>query len=241
MRMEQRVALVTGVENVLSAEIVKHLARHGYSVALACCDEFDRARALERLCAVQGVETLLLSGDINVSGTCTKWVADILTFFQRLDVLVCNVGYHTDAKWFDAKNDTDFLAGAQQEAEGLTELFQAAATPMAHFNPGRIISVSLPRGLIDESRDALLTSLVEGMTRTMAKELSRHNITVNAVLPGVIDFPNHVVSDNNALLNIPLARPGKPSEITDAVGFLLSDSAAYITGVSLPIDGGIRL
>ena len=226
----------------MGAEIVKQLARKEYAIALACSDDFDRARSLERLCAVQGVETLLLSGDINVSGTCSKWVADILTFFQRLDVLICNVGYHSDTQWFDVRDDAEFLSCVQHEVSGLTELFQAASTPMAHFKQGRILAVSPPCGFVSESRDKVLSSAVENLTRNMAKELSKYNIMVNSVLPGVIDFPNHVVrDDNNALLRIPLARFGKPADITDAVGFLLSESATYITGLSLPIDGGLRL
>ncbi|MCL2546032.1 MAG: SDR family oxidoreductase [Oscillospiraceae bacterium] len=239
--MDKRVALITGVEGVMGVEIVKHMARKGYAIALACCDDFDKARALERLCAVQGVETLLLSGDINVSGTCSKWIADILTFFQRLDVLICNVGYNSEGQWFNVIDDADFLPGAQNEIHGLVDLIQAAAWPMEQGKQGRMITVSLPCGLVSKSRDELLTSAVEGMTRTKAKELAKHNITVNAVLPGVIDFPNHVVRSDNALLDIPLSRLGKPSEVTEAVDYLLSPAAAYVTGLSLAVDGGVRL
>ena len=238
--MERRVALVTGVEGVLGAEIVKHLARNGYAVALACSDDFERARALERLCALQGVETLLLSGDIHVNGTCSKWVADIITFFQRLDVLICNVGYHS--KWLEVRDDDEFLQGMQQELGDLTELMKSASQPMEHFKQGRIVALSPPCGLVNNSRDSLLSSSVDAMTRAMAKKFAVHNITVNSVLPGVIDLPDYVVSANSdALLDIPLGRLGKPSEITDAIGFLLSNAASYVTGMSLPVDGGVRL
>ena len=240
--MDKKVALITGVEGIIGTEIVKSLARKDYAIALVCHNDFDKARSLERLCAVQGVETLLLSGDMNVSGICSKWVSDILTFFQRLDVLICNVGYNSNGDWFSKSDDAHFLRDAQDEINGIADLFQAVMQPMSHFKGGRIITTSLPRNFTSESRDQLLMSSIEGITKEMAKEYGKHNVTVNAVLPGVMELPNLSVDATDDLwFDIPIERKGSLSEFNEVVNFLLSETTGYVTGQTIAVDGGVRL
>ncbi len=239
---DKPVALVTGVTGAVGTDMIKSLANSGYALAFAACGDIDRARALERFCAVQGVETLLLTGDVNIAGNCEQWVADTLSFFCRLDVLLCNIGYNTDDSMVSARDSADFIRVVQAEINGLTELARNAAKPMSTIKRGRIVTVSLPIGYLDAERQRLLSTAVRGMTADLAGELCKTNVTVNAVLPGFLDTLRTAKGEEAALLRqIPLGRQGTSADVAQAVRFLLSDAASYITGHTLPVTGGLEL
>ena len=241
MNASAPVAMVTGVTGGMVTEIIKNLANCGYALAFASSGDVDKARALERFCAVQGAETLLLAGDINVAGTCGQWVADTMTFFRRLDVLIMNVGYNSELDWTETKENTAFVRQIQAETDGLTELARNAARPMTSLERGRIVIVSLPCGALREERQRLLSTAIRGMTVDLAGELCKTGVTVNAVLPGWLDFPGDKDPGNAWPKTIPMTRPGQLSEVSGVVRFLLSDASSYITGHTIPVSGGLDL
>jgi 3-oxoacyl-[acyl-carrier protein] reductase len=184
--------------------------------------------------------------DVSDSAHVERVVEEVLASTGRVDVLVNNAGLLRDAMlWKLTDDDWDTVLRVHL---GGTFRFTRSCVP--HFRAqgmGRVINVTSYSGLhgnVGQSAYATAKAGIVGFTKTAAKELARFGTTVNAISPNaqtrmIESIPTEVLSELSAL--IPLGRFADPAEMWPAVGFLASDEAAYVTGIVLPVDGGIAM
>ncbi|SHK73377.1 3-oxoacyl-[acyl-carrier protein] reductase [Pseudonocardia thermophila] len=222
-------------------------------------------RALAELFHTSGANTFLVDFDadavaetarelgatgIAADVTSTKQVQDVIdrivTDTGRLDVVVNNAGILRDGMLWKL-TDEDYAAVIDVHAGGTYRFTRAAVPQFREQGGGRIINVTSYTGLhgnLGQANYAIAKAGIIGFTKTAAKELARFNITVNAISPNaetrmVASIPEDRRREIAA--TIPMGRFGAPSEMAAAVAFLASDEAGYITGVVLPVDGGLSI
>jgi 3-oxoacyl-[acyl-carrier protein] reductase len=251
-RIEGHVAVVTGGANGIGRAIALRLAEEGARVALGDIDETGLARTAEAITAAGGQVTTLV-GDVTEEAPAEALIAAAVDRFGRLDILVNNVGGSRNAKvWEMRAEDWDFVL--RLNLRGTFLCTRAAAPHMMRQKSGRIVCISsgaregTPWTAYYEGGSAYSAAKagVHGFVRDVALELAQHGINVNAVAPGPVDTER--TGPNLKKLNetveyspnrmTPLGRLGLPREIANAVLFLASPEASYITGHTLPATGG---
>ncbi len=239
-----QVAIVTGAARGLGLSVARSLAEAGAKVALVDVNADLLKEAEEKVRAVGG-EAHAFSCDVTDSQRVNQVVEEVVAKWKRLDILVNNAGITRDTLIMRMKDDQwDAVIGINLRG---TFLFtRAAARPMMKGQRGRIINMASVSGLTGNPGQANYSaskSGVIGLTRTVAKELAGRNITVNAVAPGFIATEMTAALGEEILeqvkARIPLGRLGDPQDVADAVLFLASDAAAFITGHVLTVDGGL--
>ena len=179
------------------------------------------------------------------SAAVNETVKAVTNDLGKIDILVNNAGITRDGLMLRMK-DEDFDAVLDTNLKGAFNMIRACYSGFIRKKSGRIINISSVSGIMGNAGQANYTASkagVIGLTKSVARELASRGITCNAVAPGFIQTDmTENLGDNNALLNsIPLGRMGKPEDIAAAVAFLASDSAAYITGEVLKVDGGLAI
>lgn len=235
-----RAAIVTGAARGIGLEIGRHLAAAGADTYLVDAD----ADELEAAAAATGATALF--ADVTDSADVERAVAVVAERSGGVDVLVNNAGILRDKMlWKLSDEDWDAVLGVHL---GGTFRFTRACTP--HFRArgrGRVVNVTSYTGLhgnVGQAAYAAAKAGIVGFTKTAAKELARFGVTVNAVSPNaetrmIASMPEEAYEAVKAA--IPLGRFGEPAEMCGAVAFLCSDEAAYVTGVVLPVDGGLAM
>ncbi|MCL2082440.1 MAG: 3-oxoacyl-[acyl-carrier-protein] reductase [Oscillospiraceae bacterium] len=243
--MNKKTALITGASRGIGAAIARRLADDGYNIVLTCRSGLEQADAVAADCQAMGAETLVLSGDCSLPEVCKGWVAEAMSKFSRLDVLVHNAGITKDGllmrmtdEQFDEVLHTNLYSGFYLSRE--------AAKPMMKARSGRVIHISSIAGVFGNAGQvnyAASKSGIIGLAKSMAKELGSRGVTVNAVAPGVIetDMSDTIPDDikQKMLTNISLGRMGRADEVAGLVSYLASDIAGYITGQVIVMDGGM--
>lgn len=239
-----RVALVTGAGRGLGLEVAKALARSGAKIALIDVN----AELLETAAATiraLGVEALPLVCDVTNSEKVNATVDEVVAKWGGLDILVNNAGVTRDTLVMRMKDEQwDMVLGINLRG---TFLFtRAAARPLMKSPHGRIINMASISGQIGNPGQANYSASkagVVGFTRTVARELAGRHITVNAVAPGFIATDmTAALSDEvreEVVKRIPLGCMGQPQDVAEAVLYLASDAASFITGHLLTVDGGL--
>lgn len=246
MRFENKVVLITGGGNGMGRASALRFAAEGAAVVAADIEADSAARVAQEIRA-SGGRALNLNVDVSSRDSVTEMVERTVAEFGRVDILCAIAGIGggvpflelTDAQW------------NRMLAVDLTGVFlcgQAAARQMVKQGTGgKIVNMSSTNGLVGEAEFAHYNAAkfgVVGLTMTMAIELAPHNITVNAVCPGLIMTRlSHEISLDPAAAadykkKIPMARFGTANEVAGAFLFLASDDASYITGTTLVVDGG---
>jgi 3-oxoacyl-[acyl-carrier protein] reductase len=181
------------------------------------------------------------------AAACTSAVESVVADFGRLDVLVNNAGVAVDGLVMRVK-DEDWDKQLDTNLKGVFALIRAAARPMMKQRGGAIVNVTSVVGETGNTGQAAYSASkagLIGLTKSVARELASRNIRVNAVSPGLIDteMTARISAEGRAkmLEQIPLARLGHPPEIANAVLFLASDEASYITGEVLRVNGGLYM
>ena len=236
-----RAALVTGSTRGIGREIAAVLAACGAKVAVA---GRDQAKAAEVATAIGG-GAQGFGADISDGAQVTKLVEEVEAAFGSLDILVNNAGLTRDNLLIRIK-DEDWDAVLDANLKGAFTAIRAATRGMMKRRWGRIINISSVVGITGNKGQASYAASKAGMlglTKAVAQELASRNILVNAIAPGFIEteMTAALSAEQRAALaeRIPLARLGTPADVANAVAFLASEHAAYITGQVLVVDGGM--
>ncbi len=240
-----RVALVTGASRGLGRAIAVALARAGADVAVNFLQSAERAAEVVRSVEETGRRALAVKADVSDLADAASLVERTAEEFGRLDVLVNNAGITRDGLLLRLKEE-DWDQVLATNLKSLFNCTKAASRIMLKQRRGRIINISSVIGLLGnagQTNYAAAKAGIIGFTKAAARELGSRGITVNAVAPGFImsEMTEHLpeAMKSDYLGRIPLGRFGDPEDVAKAVLFLASDGAAYITGVTLTVDGGL--
>jgi 3-oxoacyl-[acyl-carrier protein] reductase len=241
--MPASVALVTGASRGIGRACALELAKEGFHVAVNYRQGAAQANAVVEEILSAGGTAFALQGDVAVPGEADRLVQEVIEKFGRIDVLVNNAGITRDTLVL-RMSDEDFDAVLETNLAGAFRLIRASLKPMLKQRYGRIINISSISGMVGNPGQANYSAAKAGMlglTRAVAKEVASRNITVNAIAPGLIDteMSSEIKGREALTASIPLGRAGTPEEVAAAVAFLARPEAAYITGVTLPVDGGL--
>ena len=247
MRLAGKTALVTGGSRGIGKAIVWALAREGAKVAFIYRSNKEAADQLVSDLELDQRETSAFQADVKSKEDADRVVEDLLEKWEKIDILINNAGIIRDGllATMEANQWQDVID------TNLTSVFNfchAVVRPMMSARSGRIVnmsSVAANVGNPGQSNYAASKGGIEGFTRCLAAEVSRRGITVNAVAPGFIETDMTVAvrnaAGNEIKKRIPARRLGLPEDIANAVLFLVSDEASYITGHVLTVDGGLSL
>lgn len=245
MSLNGKTALVTGASRGIGRAIALRLAEDGANVAVIYAGSADKAEAVVNEITALGVNAKAYRCNVADSAAVNETVKAVTNDLGKIDILVNNAGITRDGLMLRMK-DEDFDAVLDTNLKGAFNIIRACYSGFIRKKSGRIINISSVSGIMGNAGQANYSASkagVIGLTKSVARELASRGITCNAVAPGFIQTDmTENLGDNNPLLNsIPLGRMGKPEDIAAAVAFLASDSAAYITGEVLKVDGGLAI
>ena len=245
MSLNGKTALVTGASRGIGRAIALRLAEDGANVAVIYAGSADKAVAVVNEITALGVNAKAYRCNVADSAAVNETVKAVTNDLGKIDILVNNAGITRDGLMLRMK-DEDFDAVLDTNLKGAFNMIRACYSGFIRKKSGRIINISSVSGIMGNAGQANYSASkagVIGLTKSVARELASRGITCNAVAPGFIQTDmTENLGDNNPLLNsIPLGRMGKPEDIAAAVAFLASDSAAYITGEVLKVDGGLAI
>ena len=246
MALEGRTALITGAGRGIGRATAIRLARDGARIAINYKGNAEAAAEAKRLVEQGGGEATLIQGDVSVDGQAEDVVKAALTFGAgRLDILVNNAGITRD-NLLVRMSAEDWDAVVDLNLRGAFLVTKAAMRPMMKQRAGRIVNVSSVAGVAGNAGQANYASAKAGLigfTKTVAREMATRNITCNAVAPGFVptDLTTALLKqmEETILKQIQLGRFGTVEDVANAIAFLASDEASYITGQVLVVDGGM--
>lgn len=246
MSLEGKVAIVTGAAQGIGRAIAEVLARDGADIVVA---DLDPGRSQETVAAI----TKLGRRAVNVKVNVAEWndvknmTDQVLKDWGKIDILVNNAGVTRDGLLVRMKEE-DWNLVLQVNLHGTFHCTKAVLQPMTKQRSGRIVNIASIVGVMGnagQANYAASKAAVIGFTKSVAREYASRMVTVNAVAPGFVDTAmtqglQQEVRD--ALLKqIPLGRLGQPGDVAEAVRFLASEEAGYITGQVLHVNGGMLM
>lgn len=243
----KQTAIVTGGSRGIGRAVAVRLAKDGMNLVINYRGNSEAAEETERLCRELGAEVLLVQGDVSCAEDCEKLAAQAKEAFGRVDVLVNNAGITRDGL-LARMTEEDFRAVLDVNLVGPWNMMKAVNRIMMKQRYGRIVNLSSVTGLMGnmgQTNYAAAKAGILGMTKSYAREVASRGITVNAVAPGFIDTDMTEAMPEGAkdkiITGIPMGRTGKPEDVAEAVAFLASEQAGYITGEVLRVDGGMAM
>lgn len=240
-----KTALVTGASRGIGAAIAKKLAASGFMVIINYGHSSAAAEEVKNQIEQAGGQAVLMQGDVSSGDDVDRMFKDIKKTWGRLDVLVNNAGINRDTLLVRMKED-QWDAVLSTDLKSVFFTTKAAASLMMRQRSGSIINIASVVGITGNAGQANYAAAkagVIGFTKSVAKELAARGIRVNAIAPGFIEtdmtdaIPEKI--REGMLETIPLRRGGKAEDVANAVAFLASDDAGYITGQVLKVDGGM--
>jgi 3-oxoacyl-[acyl-carrier protein] reductase len=249
MNFSGRVALITGAGSPLGIGFAtaRLLAQQGSKIAITSTTERIEERAREL--ASEGADVFALPADLRDHARTHVLVQEVLARYGRLDILVNNAGMTqvgsptaTSSLPLAELSEKDWDYGIAINLKTAFNITKAVLPFMLKANYGRIVNVSSVTGPVASNpRETAYSTAKAGMvglTRSLALEVARQGITVNAVAPGWIETASSTRDEIIAGRNTPVGRVGRADEVATAIAFLASESASYITGQTIIIDGG---
>jgi 3-oxoacyl-[acyl-carrier protein] reductase len=244
--LKGRTALITGASRGIGRATAQRLARDGARIAVNYKGNAEAAAETKRLVEAAGSTAILLQGDVSVEADADRVVKEAVAFGEgKLDILVNNAGTTRDDLLIRMTTEA-WDAVLDLNLKGAFLVTRAAMRPMMKARFGRVVNVSSVAGVSGNAGQANYASAKAGLigfTKTVAREMASRNVTCNAVAPGFVptDLTNSLLGqmEQTILKQIPLGRFGTVDDIANAIAFLVSEDAAYITGQVLQIDGGM--
>lgn len=245
MLLDGKTALVTGASRGIGRAIALCLAAEGARVAINYAGNVKAAEEVKASVEAAGGTAILCQADIADSAAVEAMIADVVKEFGAIDILVNNAGITRDTLLMRMK-DEDFAKVLDTNLKGVFYCTKAVSKLMMKKRVGRIINMASVVGLVGnagQTNYAAAKAGIIGFSKSAAKELASRGITVNVVAPGFIGtdmtagLPESV--KEKMLTDIPLGRMGEPEDVANAVLFLASDQASYITGQVVNVDGGM--
>lgn len=243
----KQTAIVTGGSRGIGRAVAVRLAKDGMNLVINYRGNSAAAEETERMCRELGAEVLLVQGDVSRAEDCEKLAAQAKEAFGRVDVLVNNAGITRDGL-LARMTEKDFRAVLDVNLVGPWNMMKAVNRIMMKQRYGRIVNLSSVTGLMGnmgQTNYAAAKAGILGMTKSYAREVASRGITVNAVAPGFIDTDMTEAMPEGAkdkiITGIPMGRTGNPEDVAEAVAFLASEQAGYITGEVLRVDGGMAM
>ncbi len=250
MVLEGKRAIVTGISKSgggIGRAIALALAEAGADVAVAGHSSLEAAEGVAREIEALGRRAIAALCAVSEAAAVEKFMAQVLTSWGGLDIVVNNAGTTRDGLLVRMSED-DWDAVLDANLKGTFLMTRAALKPMMKQRAGKIVNISSVMGLIANPGQANYSASkagLIGLTRTAAKEVASRNIQINAVAPGFIQtaMTEAMKEDVKASIvkEIPAGRLGTPEDVAQAVLFLCSPAADYITGQTLTVDGGMIL
>ncbi len=243
--MSHRV-LITGASQGIGAATARLFAQEGWDVALNYNQSRAEAEALAAELSGLGVKAVPMQADISVPERAERLVREAEAALGPLDAVVCNAGTALVPQLFTDTTVRQWRNLMDIDLDGMFYTLRAAIPGLVRQKRGAIVTVSSMWGVTGGSCEAPYSAAkagVIGLTKALAKELGPSNIRVNCVAPGVIDtsMNDHLSPEELAVLGeeAPLGRIGQPVEVAQAIYFLASERASFITGQVLRVDGGM--
>jgi 3-oxoacyl-[acyl-carrier protein] reductase len=247
MHLDGKVTIITGASRGIGRSVAIELAKAGAKVVINYAGNEAAAEEVENIIVTAGGQAITMQADVSNTEAVDAMIKKTIDVFGRIDILVNNAGITRDNLLMRMKEE-DWDAVMNINLKGIFVCTKAVSRIMMKQRYGRIINMTSVVGImgnIGQSNYAAAKSGVIGFTKSMAKELASRGITVNAIAPGFIN------TDMTAVLTeqvkeelagkIPAGRLGNPEDVAAAVAFLASDSANYITGQTLNVDGGMLM
>lgn len=243
--LHDKVALVTGASRGIGRAIAIRLSGLGAKVIVNYNSSADAANQVVEEIKKNGGAAIAVQGNVGKFDQAQNVVKAAIDAFGRLDILVNNAGTTRD-NLLALMKEQDFDSVIENDLKSVFNCSKAALRQMMKQKYGRIVNITSVAGIIGnpgQTNYAAAKAGIIGFTKAMAKEYASKNIAVNAVAPGYIptDLTNALPAEikDNIVKFVPLGRFGTSEEVADAVAFLASDRASYITGQTLAVDGGI--
>lgn len=240
-----KTALVTGGSRGIGAATALELARAGYAVAVNYRNNAEKAAEIVKKIATDGGRAMAVSADISDTAAVVRMFDEVRARFGGVDLLVNNAGV-SYIGLFQDMSDADINRLISVNLVGAMVCSREAVKDMLRQKSGVIINVSSMWGEVGASCEAVYSAAKAGLigfTKALAKELGPSGIRVNCVSPGVIrtDINSELTEEVIAELreDTPLLRIGAPEDVAQAIAFLASEQASFITGQTLPVNGGI--
>jgi glucose 1-dehydrogenase len=250
MQLDQKVAIVTGSDSGIGRAIAIQFAQEGATVVINYAHAQDKAEQVREIIEQNNGKALVIKADVSQYQQAMGLIQQTVEHFNRLDIMVNNAGMEIHNAFLDVTEE-QWDRVLSVDLKGTFFCAQAAAREMVkRKTAGRIINISSVHEDLAMPQNAPYCCAKGGirmMTRTICLELAPYNITVNNIAPGAIDTPIDADVKANpekmaALLKeIPQHRMGQPEEVAKLALFLASDAAAYVTGSTYIIDGGLTV
>ena len=245
MLLEGKVAIVTGASRGIGRSVAIALAKAGAKVVINYAGNVVAAEEVKNIIEAAGGNAMLMQADVASDEAVAAMVKQTMDTFGSIDILVNNAGITRDGLLMRMK-ESDWDAVMNTNLKGVFMCTKAVSRVMMKQKTGKIINMTSVVGIMGnagQSNYAAAKAGVIGFTKSMAKELASRGITVNAIAPGFINTDmTAILSDevkDTLATKIPVGRLGSPEDVAAAVLFLASDSANYITGQTLNVDGGM--
>ena len=245
MNFRDKVALVTGGAVGIGEAITTGLAESGAKVVINYNRSKEKAKELCDRLAKQGYECAMFKADVSKLDEASALIRETVNKYGKIDILVNNAGITKDQLML-RMSEEDFDKVINVNLKGTWNTIKSAVPVMAKARTGKIINISSVTGIIGnagQSNYAASKAGIIGLTKSVAREFAKRNITCNAVAPGFIEtsmtetLPEKI--KEYYLSQIPLGRFGKTQDVASMVLFLASDYADYITGQVMKVDGGM--